>query len=626
MVCWIGGPARFGQRPQGRFNVLLITVDTTRADHLGCYGGTATRTPHMDRLADDGVLFQRCSTSSVMTLPSHCTIMTGLYPFVHGVRRNGGDPLPAAAVTLAEVFKEAGFATAAALGSYVLDRRFGLAQGFDEYRDVPPVSGTPAAGAQRKGDQVCDDALELLRQRAQQRFFLWAHFYDPHYPYESPRHPDVGSAAAYADEVSYMDGEIGRLLNGLRELGLESSTLVVLVGDHGEGLDEHLEYQHGYFVYETCQQVPFLMRGPGLGTAGRQIDAVVRTADLAPTILELAGLPPLESISGVSLVPLLAEPSTDLPRCAYAETVEPYALLRLARIRTFTAGRWKYIWSTSPQLFDLESDPGELHNRIAEQPAVADALHEELRALLAEAPPAVRADRSAPLTPGELARLESLGYVGAVADAHPADVSELDTFEPEGRDAHEYAALIRTYEYAREAIGRGRLAEAESGLRSVLAVLPEAPSALRDLAHVQRQQGRQVAAAQTYEQALKVSPRDARTRVQYASLLMDQRLWEEAADQARQALLVRPSDLAAHMILGAAYERLDRLDEACAHLETVAQLDPRVVSSMYALGQLYFRLRRFSDAAECFQRVLAVEPEFEPAQAGLRATERVLRR
>jgi len=631
-----GGQSRLFGGSGGRLNVLLITVDTTRADHLGCYGRPAAQTPNMDRLAEEGALFRRCSTGAVMTLPSHCTIMTGLYPFVHGVRRNGTDHLPAAATTLAELFKAVGVATGASVGSYVLDPRFGLAQGFDAYRGVPrPRTGSvEITDAQRKGDVVCNDALELLRERARQRFFLWVHFYDPHYPYESPRHPDVQSAEAYADEIAFMDVQVGRLLDELRKLGLEQNTLILLVGDHGEGLEDHLENQHGYFAYETCQRVPLLVRCPGVVPAGLQIDAVVRTVDIAPTILELAGQPPLQAVSGVSLLPLLVDRSADLELRAYAETPEAYTLFRLSTIRTLTADHWKYIWSTSPQLFDLASDPGELHNAIAEQPDMAASLHNQLRALLAEAPPRIPEEPSAALTRDEIARLESLGYTGMVPDEPNApDPSGLDTFEPRGGDPHAYAEVIRAYEHARDANGHGHFAQAESELRSILTALPDAPAPLCDLAYALSRQGHLDEASRTYERALALTPADSRTRSEYAFMLtesafklMDRQQWEQAIVQAGQALRLSPDGFSAHLALGLAYNKLGRLDEACVHLEVATRLEPQTVSATYALGTVYLQQERFAEAAACFRKVLALEPSSEPARAALQAAEYGLRR
>jgi arylsulfatase A-like enzyme/cytochrome c-type biogenesis protein CcmH/NrfG len=627
VVLYRAGVLGLAHGDAGGFNILLITADTTRADYLGCYGNTAAQTPNMDRLAREGTLFRHCSTSVVMTAPSHCTLMTGLYPFVHGVRRNGEGHLPAAATTLADVFKAAGYATAASVGAYVLDPRFGLAQGFDAYRGALPRAGSGDPGeAQRKGDKVCDDALEFLRGRAKQRFFLWAHFYDPHYPYESATHPDIGSAAAYADEITYMDTQIGRLLDELRKLGLEQNTLVVLVGDHGEGLDDHGEFQHAFFTYETCQRVPLLMRCPGAIPAGQQVAALVRTLDLAPTILELAGQSPLLAAQGVSLTPLLTGRSADLQLGAYCETTEPYTLLRLSRIRSYTVGRWKYIWSPNPQLFDLEADPGELNNVIGEHADTAASLHEQLRALIVDAPPRIPPDKSPPLTGDEIRRLESLGYIAPVGDAEVAEGIEADTFEPKEPDAHANAALVRAYEQARDALGNRRLAEAESQLLSILATLPNAPAPLRDLAMAYRNQRKLAEAGRTFERFLLANPNDTRTRGEYAGMLMELQQWGQAIVQATEILRVTPDDFTAQAMLGAAYDKLGRVDEACRHLEAAARLQPQYTAVVQMLGQVYLKQRRFGDAAECFRKVLVLQPRAADAQAGLEAAERELRK
>jgi arylsulfatase A-like enzyme/Flp pilus assembly protein TadD len=627
IVHWAGGFSRQRGGHTGPLNVLLITLDTTRADYLSCYGRSPAQTPQMDRFAREGVLFRHCATSAVMTLPSHCTIMTGLYPFVHGVRRNGVDHLPPAAYTLAEALKSAGYTTAAAIASIVLDPRFGLDQGFDAYHAVPRLPGTSGGGnLQRKGDQLCDDALDLLRERAHERFFVWAHFYDPHYPYDSPRHPDIQSAEAYADEVEYLDRQIGRLLEGLRQLGLEQNTLVVMVGDHGEGLEEHLEYQHGYLIYETCERVPLLMRCPGVIPAGRQIDAVVRTADVAPTILDLTGQPPLGSVAGVSLKPLLTGESADLRLSAYAESPQPYTVLRLSTIRTLTQERWKYVWSTSPQLFDLQADPGELHNVIRQHEDTANSLREQLRSLLTSAPPRLAEANSAALTSDDVSKLESLGYVGLTTGSDAGDSSGLDALEPQGGDPYAQAPVIRAYERARDMIGKDQFANAERELRGVLSVLPDAPAPGHDLAHVLRQQGKLDEAIRVYERLLQITPSDARARVQYAAVLVDSRRYELGAVQADQAVRSAPSDATARTILGIAYYNLAKFDLAREQLEAATRLDPGSSKALDALGRAYSQLGRFAEAAECFQRLLSVDPNSKSARTQLEAAQQKLRK
>ena len=217
-------------------NVPLITVDTTRADYLGCYGRPGGRTPNIDRLAQEGALFERCIASAPLTGPSHASILTGNHPFVHGVRRNSTVPLASENISLAEVLKDSGYATAATVASFVLNRQFGFAQGFDYFHDVSQTSVDDPQSAERKGDEISRDAISLLQTLAPAPFFLWVHYYDPHHPYETKRSPPFTPAEAYEDEIAFMDEQIGLVLGELENLGLAQRTIVVLVGDHGEGL------------------------------------------------------------------------------------------------------------------------------------------------------------------------------------------------------------------------------------------------------------------------------------------------------------------------------------------------------------------------------------------------------
>jgi arylsulfatase A-like enzyme/Flp pilus assembly protein TadD len=626
-AAWLGGwkPGSLFRRGPAR-NVLLITVDTTRADHLSCYGGKSVQTPSMDRLAREGALLRNCATSAVLTLPSHCSIMTGLYPFVHGVRRNGVDHLPPAANTLAEAFHAAGAATAAATAAYVLEERSGIGQGFDEYHGVQrPRDQAGEAESERKGDKVCDDALALLRARAREKFFVWVHFYDAHYPYESATHPDRISPEAYSDEIAFMDGQIGRLLDGLRDLGLEKDTLVVLVADHGEGLGDHQEVQHGYFLYSTCAHVPLLVRCPGLIAPGKEIDALVRTVDVAPTILEIAGLPPLgKEVSGQSLVPLLTGAATDLHLAAYTETAEPYTRLRLSAIRALWSGNWKYMWSTEPQLFDLASDPAEAQNVIAANADRASAMQQDLRRLLEQAPLPLRAEKSGGLTSAELSKLASLGYVGMADDAHSTHTNGLEKFEPTGLDPYVHAATIAAYEHSRKLMEQGKFGAMVDILRGVLAELPDAFAARCDLAQALGQIGKVDEATAEFEKVVALAPDDTMARVYYATLLMKHEKWEPAIAQAQQALRSAPRDFAAHCILGACYSRLGKLPDATREYEAAVLLEPQFLNTRQTLGQIYFQQRRFGEAIEVFQKILAEEPDSAQAKAGLAASRKAL--
>jgi len=609
-------------------NVLLVTLDTTRADYLGCYGRSAARTPNIDQVAREGVLFRQCMASSVQTLPSHATILTGLYPYVHGVRRNGSDRLVPAAVTLAETMKAAGYATAASVGSFVLDELTGLAQGFDVYRGVPPARITMNLDtAERKGDQVCNDAIGLLRNLARQRFFLWVHFFDPHYPYESSRVADRESPEAYEDEIAFMDQQVGRLLAELRKLGLADNTLIVLAGDHGEGLDQHDEFEHGYFLYQTTVHVPLIVRCPRVVPSGREVAAVVRLVDVAPTILDLAGVQPASQMQGVSLRPLLTGTAEDLHLAAYSEAFEVHTLLRLSRLWALTSGQWKYLASSQPRLYDLQTDPGELHDLLAEQPERAAALREQLRTLLAEAPPPLAGDSTVKLSSSEVARLESLGYLGAVRNRDRAAFSEAELLESQEPDPHPYARILGVYGRARDSLWRGgQLTEIERRLREVVQALPLAPAPRSDLGVVLIRQGRYVEAAQVLEQALAVVPEDAHIRLRYVSALMGMQRWEDALAQANRVLSELPGDAAAEAMVGTALSRLQRWDQAREHLEAAVRAEPRNTYNLQALGEAYHQLGMFGQAADCFRQVLALDPKSDSARAALQAAERELRK
>ncbi|MEE9293734.1 MAG: sulfatase-like hydrolase/transferase [Phycisphaerae bacterium] len=590
----------------GKLNVLLVTIDTTRADYLRCYGRAAAQTPNLDELARGAVLFERSSASCPQTLPSHSTIMTGLYPFVHGVRRNATDRLPSAAVTLAEVLKEEGYATGAVVASFVLNAKFGIDQGFDAYRDFFP---TGDVADERRGDEVCDDALELLRSFSGQPFFLWVHFFDPHHPYESERFGDVDSADAYADEIRFMDRQIGRLLRELHTLDVEDRTLVVVVGDHGEGLDDHGEYLHGYFVYETTIHVPLIIRRPGGASAGSRIRAQVRTIDIAPTVLDLVGAPPLPQAQGVSLTPLISGATEDLHLAAYAEATEGHSALGLARLRSLTVDGWKYVLAPSPRLYRIETDPGETRNLIAEHAEMATKLRGQLRALIADAPPPITPELSpVNLTADEIARLGALGYVGAVPQREEPGLTELDTFEPKGNDPQDYAHAIELSLRAHRTLATGAFVLAEKQLGELIQVFPQAADLHRDLAFALERQNKVDDAIRRYQQAVTMNPHDSETRVHLANLLMRQRRWEQAIGQLEGALEQDPEDAITHRLLATALASVERFDEARAHWETAVILNPQDARSLQALGELHTQQGRSAEAYECFLKAAKLAP------------------
>jgi arylsulfatase A-like enzyme/Flp pilus assembly protein TadD len=605
--------------PPEERSLLLITLDTTRADALCCYGGAGAATPHLDALARRGVRFARCATCTSLTAPSHSSIMTSLYPYVHTVRRNGTNRLPAAAVTLAETLHDAGFCTAGSVAAFVLNRPFGFDQGFDEYIDVPAGDSPMAIHAERAGASVAEDGIAALKRLTGQRFFLWLHFYDPHFPYDAAP-PGASTAEGYAADVTYMDVQIGRVLQALDDLRLRDRTVVAVIGDHGEAFGEHREFQHGYFTYQTTLAVPFLLVCPKALPEGHVVEDFVRTIDLAPTVLELLGVAPPAGYMGRSLLPVIAGEAGEAP-AAYAESIEAAEQFGLAPLRAIMVESHKYIHAPRPEVYTLASDPAEATNLAETKADLAAELRAELRQLLASAPPPLTQDADLALSPADLARLTALGYVGGPA---PADVSALEGFDdlPAG-DPKDYTEQLRRYGESHWAMLAGRFALAEELLADVVADLPAARP-LADLAFARQNQGKLTEAAETYAEAIAAAPEDGYVRRMYAGLLIRQEVWAEAAEQLAFAVADRPADTDARFNLAVVLARLDRLEEARAELREILEVDPRHVAALHAMGAFYARENRLEEAIGFFRKALEIDPAHSRARHDLEAAERSL--
>jgi len=395
--------------------ILLITLDTVRADHLGCYGDDKAATPNLDALAKEAVQFDQAMTAVPTTLPSHATMFTGQYPPVHGVRYNGMFKLGDASVTLAERFHDAGYLTGAVPASYPVYAKSGLAQGFDTYRDLFAEPGGERLGveAERVASNVTRLGLETIRAANTRPFFVWLHYNDAHYAYKPPfpysvkfrEHP-------YDGEIAYIDAQLGELFQALRADGLWDRIAIVVVGDHGEGLYDHGEHMHSQLVYQTTLHVPLLVKSPGV-KKGSRIAEPVTLADLAPTLLDLSGLPVPGGLDGISLRAALS--GTEPPRRAlYFETLAGALNFGWSPLEGMRRGKWKLTRETDPELYDLDKDPEEANNLYASEPAVAADLSaladQAITKWNASATPAQAI--AAPLDPAALARLASLGYLG----------------------------------------------------------------------------------------------------------------------------------------------------------------------------------------------------------------------
>ena len=370
-----------------RLNVLLVTIDTLRADHLGSYGYAAAQTPALDRLAARGLRFAQAATVAPLTLPAHSSLMTGTFPAFHGVRDNGGFYLGDDQVTLAKVLRAGGYRTGGFVSAFVLDHRWGIGQGFDRYYDDFDLAkyrlDVGLDAVQRPGSEVVSKAIEWLDQDSTRPFLAWVHLYEPHAPYDPPesirvRFPPT-MIGAYDAEIATADIQVGRLIDHLATAGRLDRTVVVVLGDHGESLGEHGEEQHGFFVYDATVRIPLIVAGPGVPS--RVIGDQVRIVDVMPTLLEMLGVETPKSVQGRSLLPLARGERLDL--VALSETWYPRHHYGWSELTAIRDGRYHFIAAPRRELYDTQTDPGETHNLADVNPSGADIQAHALQAFVA---------------------------------------------------------------------------------------------------------------------------------------------------------------------------------------------------------------------------------------------------
>jgi len=396
-------------REQAPIGVVIITLDTTRADRLSPYGFMNVSLPHLERLAREGVVFDRASSVAPLTLPAHTSLFTGLLPPNHGVRDNADAPLAESQTTLAEILLARGFRTGAFVGSVVLGPERGLKQGFEQYHGVGKTDEQTTERRQRPANEVIDDAISWLDTVGGVPFFLWTHLYDPHRPYDPPEpYRSLYGHNPYVGEIAFADSQIGRLLDTLERRRILDRTVVVVAGDHGESLGAHGEQDHGIFVYEDVLRVPLIIRAPKMQPT--RIGQVVRLTDVMPTVLDLLHVP-LPPTDGVSLADVMRGRSGALNLEAYSESLYP-ARLGWSPLRALRDGRFKLIDAPRPELYDLERDPFEEQNIYDADRPVADAMAERLAKLTKGRDPATAQPQTSS-APELGARLASLGYVSS---------------------------------------------------------------------------------------------------------------------------------------------------------------------------------------------------------------------
>jgi len=556
-------------------NFVIITMDTCRADALSAYGQKLPTSPRIDAMAADGLLFEQALSSAPSTLPSHASLFTGKQPYAHGVRSNLGYELPEANVTVAEVLHSRGYRTAAEIAAPVLARGRKLEQGFDFYRD-PGLTETvlekftaKEAGRRRllrDAEEITKAGIEFLNENRDRPFLLWLHYFDAHRPYGAPpefqrRIPE----SPYLAEVARVDHAVGRVVDEIERLGIRGHTLVVVTADHGEGLGEHGEESHSFFVYDSTIRVPLILWGPNAVPRGRRAASLVRLIDVAPTILDLVGAPAPPDMQGTSLRPLFDDPDRDLSLTAYGESIEPSTTFGASALRFVRDGRWKYIHKLDPELYDIEADPAESRNLAEAHPEVVEKMRARLRSLI-ESAPEKPVGSEVKMDASTLQQLHALGYVGGPAPAAFSDeVTELEVRGPD--------PTTRIEDVWKVSVGLGFLmnskyTEAEAILREVVDNNPTSIYPLQTLITAIHPQERPDEEILLLRRLIEMDPESPSAKSDLAKLLRGRGEVEEAEGLFRQALLLGPCEMRTRLHLSDLLSAEERYADKIAILDT----------------------------------------------------------
>ncbi len=628
-------------------NVILITLDTVRADHLGCYGNKNIQTPTLDALGRDGVVFERAISQVPLTWPSHAAILTGMYPFQNGVQDFTGQPLDPRFRSVAQAFKQHGYATGAVVSAFVLDRSWGLARGFDFYDDAfapEAFVGRDIGLVDRRAGESVDRALTWLKKNQARPFFFWLHLYDPHSPYDPPEpfrsqyrdHP-------YDGEIAYADQQLARLMSWLKQTHLYDSSWIVFLSDHGESLGGHGEHEHGFFVYNATVHIPLIVK-PAAGSGirpGRRVQPVETTA-VASTLLQAAGIRDGmgQQLQSHSLIDTRISPED----AAYSETFYPFSSFGWSPLHALETSRYHYIEAPQPELYDLDADPGENNNLALQQSAVAAVFKEKLKTILTNHPYMPGGDNNSRLSPDAVDKLRALGYVayrsplppGALPTALPDPKSKLAEFNSilEAEDAlqrHDDSqadALLRKVQeqdsniyiipflLGETAVRNEKWAEAADQLQRCLKFNPNFDNAMTGLARALAKLGRGDEAKTWLQKAVSINPQNY--RAWYESGLLDAGSDPSAALSAYQkAVAVQPNFYPGQRELGMAlFNRKDYV-AAAPHLEKAISLGMEDAHLHNYLGICYSRTNRIEKAIRSYEAALKLDPGLAEAHLNL---------
>ncbi len=637
--------AVLAQTPATKPNVVLITIDTLRADRLGCYGYSKAQTPNLDRLASEGVLFTNAVSHVPLTRPSHASIFTGLYPFEHGIHDNIASPLNSKFPVLAETLKNNGYRTAAFVASFVINSQSGLQRGFDTYEDRFDPKKQPtdfALTLEKRGDEILEEFKNWKSTTTRAPYFAWLHFYDPHFPYSPPSpYSKPFAERPYDGEVAYTDELIGKTLKLF-----DKNTLLIVTSDHGESLGDHGENAHSYYIYDATLHVPLIFHWPNRVASKQKVTIQARSVDLFPTILDLLSIQQPSKFSGVSLKPWLnAQQPSDPSHPSYSEAFTPWLHFGWSRLIGVRQNGWKYIEAPRAELYDLSADPGELKNLYSQQKNRAGQMKQWLSkagALDVKPIPAT----SPEMDPEMIEKLASLGYAGGGATptatgnlADPKD--KIDDFKLFNRLVREGVEDFQNKRYTQAAskfqtlrdkqvpsfevhyyLGRSLLLlksydKSSTELALAIQKLPHFLPAYRDLADAEEGRKRPAQAEKVLLEGLKMAPGNPTLTQPLAWLYQRQKRYKDAERVLIEQLKKFPDDREGMYRLAAVYRDTQREDQALVQLQQIVKKYPQEAEAHNQIGMIYGAQNKYDQALRAFTTAAKIAPNDEHIRKNL---------
>jgi tetratricopeptide (TPR) repeat protein len=560
-----------------------------RADHLRPYGGPVA-VPNIESLAADGVLYRSAFSHSPQTLPSHASLLTGRLPFEHGARDNVGFSVDGRVGSLAERLRKAGFATGAAVSSYILRKDTGIDRGFEDYDATFTVAAGPEVTigqVQRAGSETIGIAKDWIGKHERQPAFFFLHLYEPHTPYNPPSPYREQYAHPYDGEIAYADALIGGLIEFLKQRGLYEPSLIILTSDHGEGLGDHEEQEHGIFLYQGVAHVPLVIKWPGRPRPHQPVAAAVQLIDIAPTVAASAGIEKDSAWRGAALAPD-SDPASAGPRRVYSESMYPRYHFGWSELYALTDGKTRYILAPRDELYDLEQDPREATNLAADRRDVRDAMKAALTPLVQ--PSSIAGPRE--ISPEDLEKFQALGYIGM--SVQPSSNNEALP------DPKNKIGIFKAYRQAIESVRAGNLDEAIDGYKKILADNPQMLDVWERLATVLQRANRGDEAMLVMRRVIALAPGNAAAHLRLGRALSRRKQFDEAAAEARAALASEPGQ-ANELLARIAFERGD-LDAAVTFAEAATRSDPKLALPYYVQGLVKYQQRDYAAALPLFER------------------------